>query len=72
MVRDVADEGRGVASPSVVWVVVGSRGETMRVVGSWVGIDRGQQRRRRRWSGKGAVLMALVAEEADAICRESD
>jgi hypothetical protein len=71
MVRDVADERRGVASPSVVWVVVGSRGETMRVVGSWVGIDRGE-RRRRRWSGKGTVLMALVAEEADAICRESD
>ena len=71
MVEDVALEGQGVASPSVGWAVMKShsRGETTRVVGSLVGIDR---RRRRGWSRKGTVLMALVAEEAGAICRESD
>jgi len=66
----VALEEQGVASPSVAWAVlrVRSRGETTRVVGSLVGIGR----RRRRWSRRGTVLMALVAEEAGAICRESD
>lgn len=71
MLEGVALEGQVVASPSVAWAVlrVRSRGETTRVVGSLIGIDR---RRRRRRSRKGTALMALVAEEAGAICRESD
>lgn len=69
MLEGVALEGQVVASPSVAWAVlrVRSRGETTQVVGSLIGIDR-----RRRRSRKGTALMALVAEEAGAICRESD
>jgi hypothetical protein len=49
-----------------------TRGETTQVVGSWVGVDRRRRRRWRRCSGMATVLLAPVAAEAGAICRESD
>jgi hypothetical protein len=80
MLEDVALESQGIASLTVAWVVllrvavteVRSRGETTREVGFLVGNHRRRRRWRRRRSRKGTVLLALVAEEADAICRESD
>ena len=77
---------RGIAAPGGAppWVGSGAlrlllrmmralaRGETTRVVVSLFGVDRRRRRRRRRCSGMATVLLAPVAVEAGAICRESD